>query len=105
MREIAKILRSKHRDLGSSLEQMVKGEFRKLDVFGNGMLRADEIGVALQGLGFRKQSNGSASGLKFFIDRGGNVDFNGESFISFLEEVHFNFFSQYVFFLSDSIGK
>ena len=98
VREIAKILRSKHRDLGSSLEQMVKGEFRKLDVFGNGMLRADEIGVALQGLGFRKQSNGSASGLKFFIDRGGNVDFNGESFGSFLEEVHFNFFFTIRFF-------
>jgi len=77
VRDIARSLGAKHRDLGSGLEQMVRMEFRKMDVFGNGLLRPEEINLSLKGLGYRKQVNGSSPGLKFFLDRGGNVDFNG----------------------------
>jgi Ca2+-binding EF-hand superfamily protein len=77
VRDIAKVLGAKHRDLGSGLEQMVRLDFRKMDVFGNGLLRPEEINLGLRGLGYRKQVNSSSPGLKFFLDRGGNVDFNG----------------------------
>jgi Ca2+-binding EF-hand superfamily protein len=77
-REIARALSSKHRNIGSGLEQMLKTEFRRMDIYGHGMLRAEEISLALRGLGYYKQTlTPSTPGIDHFMDRGGSVDFNG----------------------------
>ena len=77
VRDVAKSLSAKHRNLSNGLEHMLKSEFRKLDVFASGLLRPDEVSRSLRSLGFKRTVDANTSGVKFFLDRGGNMDYSG----------------------------
>lgn len=78
VRDVARSLGAKHRNIFAGMEQMLKTEFRRMDVFGNGMLRPDEVTLVLRGLGYAKQTITTGTpGVAFFLDRSSLVDFNG----------------------------
>ena len=79
IKEVAFSLTNLHKNMkGAMMEQMVKSEFRRLDVYGSGILPVEEVSRALRNLGYNKKSL-TVEKLKFFVDRSGGVDYSGLS--------------------------